>query len=181
MTPVDETFDEQVGKFQIALFRHYDAESAPLYDPATMRDFAEKNAPGLYSTILNSITRCKHSALQEQRTVTLLHTLAYFRSQKTSRLQKDLGLYLHLHGLSRSALNSGLLTRFGCAPRTIASYNKAKKKTIQNCSPNSINSKALPLSYKDLKQSSLSCLPDPNNCCDNQNCTVNRIDTEIQY
>ncbi|XP_048589529.1 uncharacterized protein LOC116614318 isoform X3 [Nematostella vectensis] len=90
-------------KSPISKMRHltnkYDVDSAPLYDPATMRDFAKKYVPGLYSTILNSIARCTDSALQEKRTVTLLHTLAYFGSQKTSKLQKDLGLYLHLHGL----------------------------------------------------------------------------------
>ena len=56
-----------------------------LYDPGTMKDFAEEHAPGLFYLILKSILRNdprtskEHRALQEQQTVVLLHTLAYFR------------------------------------------------------------------------------------------------------
>jgi len=75
-----------VEQFQSSLFNHYATDNpTTIYDPAAMRAFADKHAPGLYSTILNSIKRndarvsSEHAAVQEQRTVALLHTLAYFR------------------------------------------------------------------------------------------------------
>ena len=75
-------------QFQSSLYNHYATDNpTPMYDPAAnMRAFADyKHAPGLYSTILKSIKRndarvsSEHAAVQEQRTVALLHTLAYFR------------------------------------------------------------------------------------------------------
>jgi hypothetical protein len=48
-----------------------------------MRDFVEEHAPGLFDRMLNTILKDSTSKerrhLQEQRTVALLHILAYFR------------------------------------------------------------------------------------------------------
>lgn len=50
-----------------------------------MHDFAEEHAPGLYDKIFNAISRTdsrlskERRELQHQRTVVILHTLAYFR------------------------------------------------------------------------------------------------------
>lgn len=56
-----------------------------LYNPKLMRAFADQASPGLYDIIIDSITRDDHRVqkqrkdILEQRTVVLLHTLAYFR------------------------------------------------------------------------------------------------------
>ncbi|KAK3744785.1 hypothetical protein QZH41_014775 [Actinostola sp. cb2023] len=126
----DMSLESLVEKFQIALHNHYIEGGTPLYNVTEMRDFTEKHAPGLFKLILcsiaqegNSITKNRQS-LQDQRVVALLHIIAYFRPQKTSAFQKDLGLYLNHHGTSRAALNSGPLLGFSAAPRTIDRHNK---------------------------------------------------------
>lgn len=119
--------------FQLALYHHHEENKTPLYNPVLMRDFAKENAPGLFDTILNSILRdderlSKESrSLQEQHTVVLLHTLAYLRSQKTSALQKDLAIFLHSHGTTRSGLNSGPVLGYGSSPRTTDRHKKTIK------------------------------------------------------
>ena len=45
------------------------------------------------------------------------------RSQKSCPLQKDLGLYMHQHGLSRAGLNNGPIFGFSVAPRSIDRHN----------------------------------------------------------
>lgn len=81
----ENSFDKLVADFQLALYHHHEENKTPLYNPVLMRDFAKENAPGLFDTILNSILRdderlSKESrSLQEQLTVVLLLTLAYFR------------------------------------------------------------------------------------------------------
>ena len=45
------------------------------------------------------------------------------RSQKSCLLQKDLGLYMHQHGLSRACLNNGPIFAFSVAPRSIDRHN----------------------------------------------------------
>ena len=69
--------------FQLALFQHNQEDQSPLYSPALMRDFAEEHASGLYDMLLNAIihnnTSPERRQLQEQRTVALLHIIAYFR------------------------------------------------------------------------------------------------------
>lgn len=73
-------------RFQLALYHHYTANNeSPLYSPQSMREFTKSHAPGLYDLVLKSISREdarlseEYTAVQEQRTVVLLHTLAYFR------------------------------------------------------------------------------------------------------
>ena len=90
--------------------------------------------------------------LREQRTVARLHITTYFRylarnekkqcwplmrscgqkrnccsslsrSQKSCPLQKDLGLYMHQHGLSRACLNNCPMFGFSVAPRSIDRHN----------------------------------------------------------
>ena len=68
------------------MFRYYEGKpEVPLYEPDFMRDFCEKNAPGLFDLLLKSITRdddrvsVDREWLQRQRTVSLLHILSYFR------------------------------------------------------------------------------------------------------
>ncbi|XP_078364173.1 uncharacterized protein LOC144648517 [Oculina patagonica] len=81
----ENSFDKLVANFQIALYRHCEEKKEPLYHPGAMREFAEKYAPGLFNMLLQSILRDDDRlsnddrSLQEQRTVVLLHTLAYFR------------------------------------------------------------------------------------------------------
>ena len=82
----DLTFDQLVSQFQTAMFRYYESNpEVPLYNPAVMRDFCDKNAPGLFDLLLSSITRednrvsPERESLQRQRTVALLHILSYFR------------------------------------------------------------------------------------------------------
>ncbi|KAK3754994.1 hypothetical protein QZH41_015158, partial [Actinostola sp. cb2023] len=124
------SFEALVEAFQLALYQHYNTEEeSPLYSSPVMRDFAEEHAPGLYNIIFKSITRSNDNRiskareeLQHQRTVVILHTLAYFRSQKTSRMQKDEGLFLHQHGTSRTALNCGRVLGYGTSPRDIDNY-----------------------------------------------------------
>lgn len=70
----------------MSLQHHYESSDAvPLYDPGQMKEFADKNAPGLFNIILQSILREdprlseERCVLQEKRTVVLLHIIAYFR------------------------------------------------------------------------------------------------------
>ncbi|XP_048581679.1 uncharacterized protein LOC116607138 [Nematostella vectensis] len=120
-----------VQQFQMALYHHALSSEAPLYEPAAMKAFTQKHSPGLFEMLLSSITRedsrlsDEHQAVQEQRTVVLLHTLAYFRSQKASTLQKDEGLFLQHHGASRTAINPGRILGFSTSPRNIDSHKKA--------------------------------------------------------
>lgn len=80
------SFDKLVSQCQVAMFRYCESKpEVPLYDPAFMRDFCEKNAPGLFDLLLKSITRddnrvsAEREWLQRQRTVSLLHILSYSR------------------------------------------------------------------------------------------------------
>lgn len=50
--------------------------------------------------------------------------ITFYRSQKTNTLQKDLGLYMHQHGLSRTGINNGPIFGFSVAPRTVDRHNK---------------------------------------------------------
>lgn len=81
-----DNFAELVGKFQLALYRHYNSGGQSLFQPDVMRQFCQAHAPHLFDILLGSITRAdgrltsnNHTNLQEQRIVGLLHTLAYFR------------------------------------------------------------------------------------------------------
>ncbi|XP_078374568.1 uncharacterized protein LOC144658110 [Oculina patagonica] len=118
------------------MFKYYDTRpDVPLYDPAVMRDFCEKNAPGLFDLLLRSITRddnrvsSDRESLQRQRTVSLIHILSYFRSQKTCQLQKDSGLYSSLGGLSLQGLSPGPVLGFSVNPRTVQNMKKGMAKT----------------------------------------------------
>ncbi|XP_078363863.1 uncharacterized protein LOC144648103 [Oculina patagonica] len=114
-----DNFAELVGRFQLALYRHYNSGGQSLYQPEDMRSFCQTHSPHLYDILLSSITRDdgratskNHLSVQEQRIVALLHTLAYFRSQKTSHLQKQAGMFLGMHGLTRSAQTAGRVLGF---------------------------------------------------------------------
>lgn len=77
------SLDELVGKFQLALY-HQTSRGGPLYEPAAMKEFTAKHAPGLFEMLLSAISRDDskispdHQKLQEQRIVVPLHTLALF-------------------------------------------------------------------------------------------------------
>lgn len=77
--------EDKFAVFQRNLYDRYKSNGPPLYDPEDMQKFADQCSPGLYSTLLKSITRnddrlsMKRQALQEKRTTSLLHTMAYFR------------------------------------------------------------------------------------------------------
>ena len=76
-------FEDQLASFQLALFRQQEKGSRMLYEPAKMQVFAEENAPGLWQHIEKAIQPRSASSdrmqLQQQRVVSLLHILAYFR------------------------------------------------------------------------------------------------------
>lgn len=79
---VEEMFD----RFHQELTKYYEDNNAPLYDPDAMRKFAESCTPGLFDRFLKMISAghkssTKRSQLQLQRTVSILHTLSYFRNQ----------------------------------------------------------------------------------------------------
>ncbi|XP_044180462.1 uncharacterized protein LOC122961725 [Acropora millepora] len=59
---------------------------------------------------------------QRRRTVALMHILAYFRSQKTSQLQKQSGLNAQLSGMSLTGLAAGPIIGFSANPRTILKF-----------------------------------------------------------
>lgn len=67
--PVNLTkhFDQLVPQCQTAMFKYYESRpEVPLYDPAVMRDFCEKNAPGLFDLLLRSITRDDNRVLPDR-------------------------------------------------------------------------------------------------------------------
>ena len=81
-----DNFAELVEKFQLALYRYYESGGQSLYRSKEMQAFCETRAPHLFDILISAITRAdgratseSHSNLQQQRTVALLHTLAYFR------------------------------------------------------------------------------------------------------
>ena len=48
------------------MFRYYESRpKVPIYDPAVMRDFCEKNAPGLFDLLQKSITRDDNRVLPD--------------------------------------------------------------------------------------------------------------------
>lgn len=53
-----EPFHKMLESFQLALY-HYNADenNPPLYNPQLMKPFANKHAPGLFDTMMNSIVR----------------------------------------------------------------------------------------------------------------------------
>ena len=79
-----------ITQLQIALYRYHNntAENinSTLYDPSTMRLFANRHAPGLFDKILQCMEKNQKRPVSEkrhernlQRTVALLHILAYCR------------------------------------------------------------------------------------------------------
>ena len=78
-------YEDLVGRFQLALYRHYNTGGEPIYDADQMETFANIHAPTLFTQLLNSITN-RNSAqskerneLQRKRPVVLLHIMSYFR------------------------------------------------------------------------------------------------------
>ena len=86
----DDDFPALITKFQIALYRYHHSTdenfNSTLYDPSTMRLFPNRHAPGLFDKILLSMEKNQKQPVSEkrhaknlQRTVALLHILAYCR------------------------------------------------------------------------------------------------------
>lgn len=79
------SYEDLVGHFQLALYRHYNNEGEPIYEADEMEKFANKHAPTLFTQLLNSITNRnsvqtkERHELQRKRTVALLHIISYFR------------------------------------------------------------------------------------------------------
>ncbi|KAK3735009.1 hypothetical protein QZH41_010665 [Actinostola sp. cb2023] len=134
----EDDFEQLVARFQMALYNHYAQQGHQLYHISVMRAFAEQNAPGLFDMLLHSITRDDTRLLkarretQEQRTVALLHILAYFRSQKTNQLQRDCGIFLAQHGLSRNGQAAGVIFGDSVHRRTI-DYEREKMAKEHYC------------------------------------------------
>ncbi|XP_044167701.1 uncharacterized protein LOC122951728 isoform X2 [Acropora millepora] len=101
------SFEELVAQFQLQLFRHYNNEGPPLYDLNEMEAFAPALFPQILKPILNNGMSKDKQDTQRRRTVALMHILAYFRSQKTSQLQKQSGLNAQLSGMSLTGLAAG--------------------------------------------------------------------------
>ena len=87
MSSLESTIDRQVEAFQKALYQHqHSTPDQKLYSSEEMRKFADKHSPGLFPKLMNCITgkrwesvTSKRRELQEQRVVSILHILAYFR------------------------------------------------------------------------------------------------------
>lgn len=85
LLPLASLYEDLVGCFQLALYRHYNRGGEPIYETDEMEKFANTHAPTLFTQLLNSITN-RNSAqskerhkLQRKRTVALLHIISYFR------------------------------------------------------------------------------------------------------
>ncbi|CAH3108737.1 unnamed protein product [Porites lobata] len=121
----ESTIDKKLEEFQKALYRHQvTTPDIKIYDTDSMKQFVNKTSPGLFQDLLTCVTGGKSLSenrrkLQEQRVVALLHILAYFRSQKTSALQKDSGLHASNCGMSLRGLSSGQVLGYSTTPRTI--------------------------------------------------------------
>lgn len=81
----ESTIDKKLEEFQKALYRHQvTTPDIKVYDTDSMKQFVNKNSPGLFQDLLTCVTGSKNLSdnrrkLQEQRVVALLHILAYFR------------------------------------------------------------------------------------------------------
>ena len=76
----------EMEKFQSALYRHYVSGVLSLYRSDDMQALCETHAPHLFYILISTIvsadrhpTSERHSHLQQQRIVVLLHMLPYFR------------------------------------------------------------------------------------------------------
>ena len=85
---IEPTFVELFQRFQRELTLHYNDNGHPLYSPQKMKEFAERCAPGLFDQVHNCIMNDvygrptnKRQDQQLQRTVSILHTMSYFRNQ----------------------------------------------------------------------------------------------------
>lgn len=85
LQPPVSSYEDLVGCFQLALYRHYNRGGEPIYEADEMEKVANTHAPTLFTQLLNSITD-RNSAqskerheLQRKRTVALLHIISYFR------------------------------------------------------------------------------------------------------
>jgi len=82
---LESTIEKKIEEFQKALYRHQTSSpEEKLYNPEAMKQFTNKNSPGLFQDLLNCITRSENLSkqrkeLQEQRVVSLLLVIAYFR------------------------------------------------------------------------------------------------------
>ena len=68
-----------MAQFQLQLFRHYNNEGPPLYDPNEMEAFAPALFPQILKSIFNNGMSKDRQDTQRRRTVALMHILAYFR------------------------------------------------------------------------------------------------------
>ena len=81
----ESTVYKKLDAFQKALYRHEVASpDIKIYNPGTMKQFVDKYSPALFQDLFSCITggkslSSKRRELQEQRVVSLLHILAYFR------------------------------------------------------------------------------------------------------
>ncbi|CAH3113680.1 unnamed protein product [Porites lobata] len=120
------TIDKKLEEFQKALYRHQvTTPDIKIYDTDSMKQFVNKNSPGLFQDLLTCVTGGKSLSenrrkLQEQRVVAAIHVTAYdYLSQKTSALQKDSGLHASNCGMSLRGLSSGQVLGYSTTPRTI--------------------------------------------------------------
>ena len=67
------SFEELVAQFQLQLFRHYNNEGPPLYDPNEMEAFAPALFTQILKSILNNGMSKDRQGTQRRRTVALMH------------------------------------------------------------------------------------------------------------
>ncbi|XP_067053693.1 uncharacterized protein [Acropora muricata] len=77
------SFEELLGRFQLALYRHYNSGGSPIYEPDDMEHFGDTHAPTLFAKITNAICSTRGLSkerleMQRKRAVALLHILSYF-------------------------------------------------------------------------------------------------------
>ncbi|XP_044166661.1 uncharacterized protein LOC122950741 [Acropora millepora] len=53
------SFEELLGRFQLALYRHYNSGGSPIYEPDDMEHFGDTHAPTLFAKITNSVQTTK--------------------------------------------------------------------------------------------------------------------------
>ena len=87
----DGDFPDLIAKFQIALYRYHNgnesgSSNSTLYDPSSMKLFADRYAPTLFDKILRCMEDNQKRPVSKkrhmknlQRTVAILHILSYFR------------------------------------------------------------------------------------------------------
>ena len=66
LLPLASSYEDLVGRFLLALYRHYNSGGEPIYEADEMEQIAHTHAPTLFTQLLNSITN-RNSAQSKER------------------------------------------------------------------------------------------------------------------